>query len=64
MQQFVLEKHKFFPYIAWAIIGGFALFVYHLSLNMATTAISLDDSSSRLEALVKTPVEDVTDFTR
>ena len=29
-----LESHKFFPYVAWTLVIGFALFTYNLTINV------------------------------
>ena len=41
-----LEKYKAFPYIAWAVFIGFAIFVYTLVLELQETAESLASSSA------------------
>lgn len=37
-----LEEHKFFPYIAWAIIILFSLFTLGLTNELLNTTASLD----------------------
>jgi hypothetical protein len=44
-----LEKYKLFPYIAWAVFIGFALFVYSLVLELQATAESLVTTSASYE---------------
>lgn len=50
-----LESHKFFPYIAWIVVIGFALFTYTLTtrLNQEITQISSDVErlEQRLDAM-------------
>lgn len=44
-----LESHKLFPYIAWAIVIGFAVFVYTLTLRVQNELEVIGDGVSRLE---------------
>jgi hypothetical protein len=44
-----LESHKFFPYIAWAIVIGFALFVYFLTVSVQRELGAIGDGVERLE---------------
>jgi hypothetical protein len=44
-----LESHKFFPYIAWTIIIGFAFFTYSLTLRMQTDLQDINISIDNLE---------------
>lgn len=37
-----LEKYKIFPFIAWTIVIGFALFVYHLTMGVRDAALDLN----------------------
>lgn len=41
-----LEKYAIFPYIAWAIFIGFAIFVYSLVMELQATAESLATTSA------------------
>ncbi len=43
-----LESYKFFPYVAWALVIGFALFTYTLTTRLQT---ELDDIGSGIERL-------------
>lgn len=45
---FTLEKYKLFPYVAWAIFIGFAIFVGALAMELYATTNELADSSHRL----------------
>lgn len=42
-----LEKHPIFPYVAWSVIIGFALFVVYFTLAAAHNIEKLD--ASRVE---------------
>ena len=46
-----LEKYKFFPYIAWAIFIGFAIFVYMLTLQLQNAAESLNATNASYQNL-------------
>lgn len=46
-----LEKYRFFPYVAWAVFIGFALFVYSLVLELQATAESLVTTSASYETI-------------
>jgi hypothetical protein len=48
-----LEKYKFFPYIAWALCIGFALFVYNLVLDLQATTMALTTTTTSYESLDK-----------
>lgn len=41
-----LEKYKAFPYVAWVLFIGFAIFVYTLVIELQETAESLATSSA------------------
>jgi len=59
-----LERHKFFPYIAWALIIGFSLFVYTIVQDLRKTTSELQSVATRLELHANTPAEEITDFER
>jgi hypothetical protein len=44
-----LESHKLFPYVAWAIVIGFALFVYFLTVSVQRELGEISDGVERLE---------------
>jgi hypothetical protein len=46
-----LESYKVFPYIAWALVIGFALFTYSLTLRLEQDLIALDDLGPRVDQL-------------
>lgn len=59
---FTLERYKVFPYVAWSIFIGFALFVGSLAIELNSTTNELaqnnqrlvkvsNDNSARLDAL-------------
>ncbi len=39
-----LEGYKIFPYIAWALIAGFALFVYNLANEVEQATAELQNA--------------------
>ncbi len=45
---FTLEKYRVFPYVAWAIFIGFALFVGTLAIQLYSVTNELANNSSRL----------------
>ena len=44
-----LESSKYFPYIAWTTVIGFALFTYFLTIRVQTELSDIGDSVERLE---------------
>jgi hypothetical protein len=50
-----LESNKLFPYIAWALIVGFAVFTYMLTVrlqnDLSTVDSGIEDLDQRLKAL-------------
>ncbi len=44
-----LESHKFFPYIAWALVVGFALFTYFLTITVQKELSNISSGVERLE---------------
>lgn len=50
-----LESYRFFPYVAWALVIGFALFTYLLTVrvNQELSGIdtNVDDLEMRIERL-------------
>jgi len=59
-----LERHKFFPFIAWVMVIGFSLFVYTIVQDLHRTSQELGQTASRLEAQLQVAPEEITDFTR
>lgn len=49
-----LESHKFFPYIAWALVIGFALFTYNLTITVQKELEVIADGIGRLESKIDT----------
>ncbi len=47
-----LESSKYFPYIAWALVIGFAVFTYSLATRMQTELSDISVSVERLEAKI------------
>lgn len=44
-----LERHRFFPYIAWATVLSFAYFTYTLAINLQNDLDHLNQSVVRVE---------------
>jgi hypothetical protein len=44
-----LESHKFFPYIAWTLVIGFAIFAYMLTVRFQQELAEIGDGVERLE---------------
>lgn len=59
-----LERHRFFPHIAWTVVIGFSFFVYTIVQDLVETSQNLSETTSRLETQVSTPPEEITDFSR
>lgn len=51
--RFILEQHRFFPFIAWTVCIGFALFVLGLALQLQETSAHLADKNDALERVVQ-----------
>ena len=49
-----LESHKFFPYVAWTLVIGFALFTYNLTINVQRELADIGGGIDRLEAKLDT----------
>ena len=59
-----LETFRVFPYIAWALVIVFALFVYKIAVELQTVANDLKIQTAQIQKQVNTPVSDITDFER
>lgn len=57
-----LERYKIFPYIAWALVIGFALFVYSIVQDLRAASSELQTAATRLEIKANTDPEGITDF--
>ncbi len=44
-----LESHKFFPFVAWGLVIGFAGFTYMLTVNVQRELGQIGDGVARLE---------------
>ena len=44
-----LESSKIFPYIAWALVVGFAIFTYMLTVRVQTELSDIGEGVERLE---------------
>lgn len=49
-----LETYKIFPYVAWALILGFTLFVYNLVTDLQATTSQLQKQTQALQQQVST----------
>ena len=45
MMNNTLERHKFFPYIAWSLVIGFVVFTYSLTIQLTQATNSLGDAT-------------------
>ncbi len=59
-----IERHRFFPYVAWFLVIGFSLFVYAVIKDLRAVSAELQETSMRLEMQAKTAPEDIEDFRR
>ncbi len=57
-----LEQYRIFPYIAWILVGGFALFVYHLTTELNAYQNELAASTTALEERASMNPLEITDF--
>lgn len=57
-----LEQYRVFPYIAWILVGGFALFVYHLTIELRAYNNELAASTATLEERANMNPLEITDF--
>ena len=57
-----LESFRAFPYIAWALVIGFAVFVYNITVHLQAAANELQINSEFTVNTVKTPVEQIKTF--
>lgn len=51
--EFSLEKYKIFPFIAWTVFIGFAIFVGGLALELYDVTSTLAEDSHRLEQVAQ-----------
>ncbi len=58
--KYTLESYRVFPYIAWALVIGFAFFTYMLTIrlqeNLGNVDTSLEEIEMRLDRLENRPV--------
>ena len=57
-----LESYKIFPFIAWGLVAGFAIFVYMITLELQSVADRLEQQSLELRTIANTPPSEITDF--
>jgi len=59
-----LERHPFFPYIAWTVVVGFSLFVYTIVQDLQEISRELGETATRLEANINTNDIEALELTR
>jgi len=59
MSKYSLEKHKFFPIVAWALIIGFSAFVFSIISDLKKASSSLERTAVNLEMKTKQDVADI-----
>jgi hypothetical protein len=59
MSKHSLEKHKFFPIVAWLLVIGFSLFVLTIVRDLKETSASLEASAKSLEMKTKQGVHEI-----
>ena len=50
-----LEAYKIFPYVAWILVIGFALYVFSLATELQATTSNLSEDTSYLENAIADP---------
>lgn len=60
MTKRALESYRFFPYLAWTLVIGFAFFVYQLTVETAATITTLGEQTSALEQTVHSGIGSTT----
>lgn len=48
-----LEGHKLFPYVAWVVTAGFAVFVYNITTDLQAVTKDLQEQTAALEAKIQ-----------
>ncbi|MCA9362185.1 hypothetical protein KC906_02325 [Candidatus Kaiserbacteria bacterium] len=57
-----LESYRIFPYVAWILTIGFAIFAYTVTLQLKAEIEELKVQTQYLQEKVHTPVEKIEDF--
>lgn len=57
-----LESFRLFPFVAWALIIGFSVFVYSITVHLQAAATDLKIQTEFTANTVKTPIEKVENF--
>jgi hypothetical protein len=52
VMDFQLEKYKAFPYVAWTLFIGFAVFVGHLAFELYTVTEVLEEANVEINEIV------------
>lgn len=55
-KDFTLEKHSFFPYIAWGVVCCFAFFTYTLTMELNETSDEIMKQKSRTLSALDTEI--------
>jgi len=58
----MLESYKVFPFIAWGLTFGFAVFVYNITVELRDITSDLQERTAHLQQKVDTPIDQITDF--
>ena len=56
MQKFTLEKSRFFPYIAWAVVIGFTIFVGTLTIQLQDSLTELEKATQHTNSSLTPPL--------
>ena len=57
-----LESYKIFPYVAWIITFGFAVFVYNITVELQNVTKELQEQTIFLQDRIGIPPEEIEDF--
>ncbi len=59
-----LESFKIFPYVAWALIIGFAYFVYNITMELKAVTEGLQAQTQFVQEQMQIPSQDIENFER
>jgi len=57
-----LETSGLFPYVAWTVMVGFALFVYKITLDLQDVVSNLQTQTQQLQERINTDPKEIKDF--
>lgn len=57
-----LESFRLFPFVAWALIIGFSVFVYGITVNLQAAATDLKIQTEFTANTAKTPIDQIKTF--